>query len=143
MAAMTARTFADFFRSYQQDQTAVFTGISLKFEKGQDPMAKMNITVTEFKPVNRNTLVGFAIIRVAQIRLTIRDVAVHEKNGESWAQLPARPQIDRDGVAIRKGDKVQYATLLEWDDAATRTAFSRAVVAALLERVPGAFTRAA
>jgi hypothetical protein len=107
-------------------------------------MAKLNITVTDFKPVTRNTtLVGFAIIRIAEMRLSIRDVAIHEKNGERWAQLPARPQIDREGVAIRKDGKLQYATLLEWDDTATRGAFSAATIAALLEREPDAFRRAA
>jgi hypothetical protein len=106
-------------------------------------MAKMNITVTEFKAMNRNTLVGFAIVYIAEMRLSIRDVAIHEKGGERWAQLPARPQIDRDGVAIREADKIQYSTILEFGDAATKAAFSRVVVAALLERVPGAFNRAA
>jgi hypothetical protein len=106
-------------------------------------MTKLGVSVIEFKPVNRNTLVGFANVRIAEMRLTIRDVAIHEKAGERWAQLPARPQLDREGVAIRREGKVQYAMLLEWDDAATRAAFSRAVIAALLEREPNAFRRIA
>lgn len=106
-------------------------------------MAKMNISVLEFKPVNRNTLVGFAVIYIAELRLRVRDISIHEKNGERWVQLPAKAQIDREGNTIRKDGKIQYATLLEWSDAATRVAFAHAVIAALLEHAPNAFGRAA
>ena len=38
-------------------------------------------------------------IKIAELRLVIKDIAVHEKNGRRWVQLPARPQI-KDGRAV-------------------------------------------
>jgi len=49
---------------------------------------KRSITCTEFRPLKRNTLHGFALI--AELKLEIKDVAVHEKAGRWWAQLPAK-----------------------------------------------------
>jgi hypothetical protein len=129
MAPVTTRTFADFFNKYRRDR--------------ESEMARLSITVTDFKPLARNTLVGFATIHIPEMRLTLRDVAIHQKGNERWAQLPAKPQIDREGVAIRKDGKIQYSTILEFDDRTVRDAFSGAVIAALLEHEPNAFGRAA
>jgi hypothetical protein len=103
-------------------------------------MAKFSITVLDFKPLHRNTLVGFANIRIAEMHLEIRDVAIHVKGGSRWAQLPAKPMIDRDGAAIRDSTtgKIAYTNLFEFTDRATRDAFSHAVIAALLDACPNA-----
>lgn len=103
-------------------------------------MSKLNIRVTEFKPVERNTLQGFCTIRIAEMRLTIHDIAVHQKGAERWCQLPSKPQLSRDGVALRdrQTGKILYATLLEFDSKAVRDAFNRAVIAALLDFNPHA-----
>jgi len=104
-------------------------------------MGKLTVTCREFKPLRRNTLVGFAQIRIAELRLDIKDIAVHQKGDSRWAQLPAKPMIDRNGAVIRDSTtgKIQYAPILEFTDRATRDAFSHAVVSALLELVPDAF----
>ena len=121
------RTFGDFWRRYRADCEA--------------HMSKLSVTCTDFKRIDRNTLVGFAVIRISEMRLTIRDVAIHRKGAERWAQLPSKPQVDtRTATAIQKDGKIQYSTILEFDDRPTRDAFSSAVVAALLEREPGAFS---
>jgi hypothetical protein len=127
VARVTARTFGDFFETYRRDR--------------EIEMAKFKVTCIDFKCIGRNTLCGFATIRVAELRLTIKDVAVHEKGDARWAQLPARPQIDKDGTAIRDKTtgKVAYSSLMEFDDRITRDAFSAAVVAAVLERDPKVF----
>jgi hypothetical protein len=102
-------------------------------------MSKLNIICLDFKPLRENTLIGFAAIKVTEMRLTIRDVAIHEKGESRWAQLPSKPQISRDGKLVTKDGKGQYTTILEFDSRAVREAFSNAVIASVLDRVPNAF----
>jgi hypothetical protein len=104
-------------------------------------MAKFTITCRDFKAHRRNTLVGFATVRVAELHLDISDIAVHERNGGYWAQLPARPMLDKNGVAIRDpaSGKVSYANVFQFTDKATRDAFSHAVINAVLRVFPEAF----
>jgi len=85
-----------------------------------------------------NTLRGFADVLLEQTHLRIRDVAIHTKNGETWAQLPARPQIGRDGVALRdeQTGKLKYSRIIEFDSRQANDEFSRAAIAAVLERFP-------
>src|SRR5262245_27979633 len=89
---------------------------------------KLTVKRREFKPLVRNTLRGFAEVNVAELRLNIKDVALHTKNGRHWAQLPAKPQI-RDGTLVKdQGGKIQYFPLLSFDSRAVSDAFSSAVV---------------
>jgi hypothetical protein len=108
---------------------------------GRAVTGKLSVMVADFKPVLKNTLRGFATIRISEMRLEVRDVAIHQKGDSRWAQLPARPQLDRNGAPIRDSvtGKIAYSTLFEFFDQPTRDAFGRAVVAALLERFPHAF----
>jgi hypothetical protein len=101
---------------------------------------KHTIICADFKPYRKNTLIGFATIRIAEMKLTVHDVAIHEKGSSRWAQFPAKPQIDRNGVAIKdRAGKIQYVAILELDDRKTRDAFSHAVIAAVLAVAPRAF----
>jgi hypothetical protein len=102
-------------------------------------MSKLTITCRAFHPLYRNTLRGFAEIRINELRLTIRDVAIHGKGSAPWVQLPAKPQM-RDGELVHDADgKVQYFHLMSFDSRAVSDAFSAAVIRALLEFAPGAF----
>ena len=94
-------------------------------------MSKLTVTVTSFRPVRRGTLVGFCAIYISELRLTVYDIAVHQHaGGAHWAQLPARPMVDRDGTIHRTSDgRIQYAQLLHFDREVNE-AFSKAVVAA-------------
>jgi hypothetical protein len=102
--------------------------------------SKLSVTCRGFRPLCRNTLRGFAEIRIDELRLTIRDVAVHAKGSARWVQLPAKPMIDRDGNVLRdrESGKITYATILDFDSRAVREAFSHAVIDAVLRTVPGA-----
>jgi hypothetical protein len=104
------------------------------------PAGKLTVTCESFRPFVRNTLRGFAEITIAEMRLTIRDVAIHEKGEARWAQLPAKPQI-KDGALVKDptSGKIQYVNVMEFDGREVRDAFSRAVVQALLEFAPAAF----
>jgi hypothetical protein len=102
-------------------------------------MSKLSLECVGWKPLRRNTLAGFAQIRVVDMRLTVQDVALHNKGESRWAALPGKPQL-RDGVLIRDdAGKIQYVPLFEFDTAEVRSAFSRAAVAAVLELYPDAF----
>jgi hypothetical protein len=99
---------------------------------------KHSLACTDFKPYRKNTLVGFAQIYIAELRLTIRDVAIHEKGTSRWAQLPAKPML-KDGSPVFKDGKAQYSTILEFDSREVRDAFSRAAIVAILAAAPRAF----
>jgi hypothetical protein len=54
-------------------------------------MGKLTVRVESFTPRCKNTLRGFATVKIAELHLIINDVAIHTKNGQTWAQLPSRP----------------------------------------------------
>ena len=94
---------------------------------------KFDVECQDFRPLLRNTLRGFADVRIVQMRLVIRDVAIHQKGAARWAQLPAKAQI-RDGALVKDAaGKIQYWPMMEFDSRAVSDAFSRAVVVAVLK----------
>lgn len=101
-------------------------------------MSKLSITCSDFKPLHRNTLRGFATIHIDELKLEIRDVAVHEKNGARWAQLPAKPMLDQNGTPLRDSTtgKISYVNILWFPDRKVRDAFSAATVDAVLRAYP-------
>ena len=103
-------------------------------------MTKMTVTCTGFRPMQRNTLQGFATLRIPDICLTIHDVAVHQKNASRWVQLPSKPQVDKNGNLIKDSSgKTRYSVLFEFDNDAVRKAFSARACAAIAEAEPDAF----
>jgi hypothetical protein len=102
-------------------------------------MDNLTLECVEFRPLQRNTLVSFAAIRIPAMRLIILDVALHTKGEARWAQLPSKAQL-RDGMLVRnKQGKSQYVPVLEFDTPGVRNAFSQAVVRPVLEHDPRAF----
>jgi hypothetical protein len=101
---------------------------------------KLSIVIEAFTPHHSNTLFGFVTITIPEIHLRICDLTVHEQNGKRWIGLPAKPQVGRDG-AVRRDErgKTAYTPILQFTDPKTREAFSRRVIAALLEFAPSAF----
>jgi hypothetical protein len=105
------------------------------------PQAKSKLTIecTGFHSIGRGSLRGFATVVVKELRLQIHDVAIHERDGGRWAQLPGKPQL-RDGELVRDGQgKPQYLRVLEFTDSATGRAFSKRVIEALEAFEPDAF----
>jgi hypothetical protein len=103
----------------------------------------MKITCREFRPLRRNTLLGFAEVTIAEFDLTIKEVAIHEKNGSRWAAPPAKPQ-SRDGAVVKDATtgKVVYTPIVELGSREARDRFSAAVIAAVLARNRDAFQEA-
>ena len=104
------------------------------------PAGKLRVTCESFRPLVRNTLRGFAEITISEMRLKIRDVAIHQKGDARWAQLPAKPQV-KDGALVKDAStgKIQYIPVLEFDSRAVADPFSSVVINAVLEREPEAF----
>ena len=92
------------------------------------PLPKPRMKLLEWRPVQKNTLRGFANIEMPS-GLVIRDIAIHEKEHKWWASLPSRPVLDADGrqVVNHAGHK-QYAALLGWRDRDLADRFSAAAV---------------
>jgi hypothetical protein len=101
---------------------------------------KLTVTCDGFHPLKRNTLQGFVTISIAELRLTIRDVAIHQRGDARWVQLPAKPQV-KDGALVKDPStgKIQYTPIMQFDSRAVSDAFSRVVIDALLEFAPAAF----
>jgi hypothetical protein len=101
-------------------------------------MTKLSITCADWRALRKNTLRGFARIRIAEMDLTVHDVAMHQKNDRVWAQLPARPWVKDGAVITDDAGKIQYSPLLEFGRREVRDAFSQGVVEAVLRFAPGA-----
>ena len=56
---------------------------------------KLTVSCLDWRSCERNTLLGFANIHIQEIRLTIRDVALHRKNEKRWASLPSASILKR------------------------------------------------
>jgi hypothetical protein len=97
----------------------------------------LTIVCEDFKPFAKNTLRGFATIKIPDLHLRVKDVSIHVKNDSQWASLPSKPQI-KDGKTVTKDGKGQYVNILEFTDRTTGDAFSRAVVDAVLKLNPHA-----
>lgn len=100
-------------------------------------MAEMPVSLLAWKSVKKNTLRGFATVRLGAA-LSIKDVSVHVSHGKRWASLPSKPMIDGDGNTKKnEGGKVQYVPILEWLDRDTADRFSNGVIAAVEREHPG------
>ena len=98
----------------------------------------MPVAVLEWKPLQRNTLRGFAKIRLGK-SMVIRDVALHIKDNRSWAALPSKPVLDSNGDTKRQDNgKPAYVPMIEWLDRDAADRFSEAVIAAVEAAHPGA-----
>ena len=100
-------------------------------------MSAMPVALLEWKKVEKNSLRGFAKVRLGKA-LIVRDVMVHCANGKRWASLPSKPIVQADGTA-KRGDngKIQYVPILEWGDRETSDNFSEGVIAAIEAQYPG------
>jgi hypothetical protein len=104
---------------------------------------KMHLTCQSFHRMQRNTLKGFADITVGEMQLTIKDVAIHEKNNSRWAALPSKPML-KDGAALKDDTgKIKYSPILQFGGRDVADAFSAAAIRAVLDHSPDAFDAAA
>jgi hypothetical protein len=93
----------------------------------------MAIEITSFKPFVKNTLQGFATIRLTAIGLEIRDVTLHTKGGKRWIQLPSKA-YDKDG-------KTLWTAIVDFYDKTRAEQFQKSALDAL-DRFQGEGRRA-
>jgi hypothetical protein len=99
---------------------------------------KLTIVCEDWRALRRNTLIGFARVRIPELRLVIHDVAVHMRGGAKWIALPGKPMM-KNGELIKDHDgRPQYVTVLEFDSRAVADAFRDRCIAAVLAYAPDA-----
>lgn len=102
---------------------------------GADTRPRM--VLEAFKAMQKGALRGFATVKLPG-GLTIADCPVCISRGKTWASLPAKPLLDRDGRHAELDGKKRYAAILSWGDRATADAWSAAVVALVRQAHPEA-----
>lgn len=93
----------------------------------------------DFRPVERNSLRGFARIRF-QSGLVINDCAIHvSENGRAWASPPSRQLVDRNGVVMKDAaGKVRWQPVIEFANNKVKNSWSSQVVEAVRAKHPEA-----
>ena len=101
-------------------------------------MSAMPVALLEWKKVEKNTLRGFAKVRLGKA-LIMRDVAVHCSHGKRWASPPSKPILGTDGMQKKdeKTGKAAFVPIIEWADRETSDSFSEGVIAAVEAQYPG------
>jgi len=102
---------------------------------------KLTVRCTAWRALDppKGSLIGFVSVRIAEMRLTIGEIAVHTSHGKVWAQPPALPWT-RSGELVRDGGsgKVKYQKILIFDSVDVLRRFSDRVVLALKDFDPTA-----
>jgi hypothetical protein len=57
----------------------------------------MGVEILDFRLCNRNTLRGFAKVKLSQTGLIIDGITLHERNGQKWLSMQARKYEKDDG----------------------------------------------
>jgi hypothetical protein len=95
--------------------------------------APRRLKLFEWRPLQKGTLPGFATVELP-IGLTIKECPVFVSGDREWVNLPAKPQIDREGNQRTDiNGKAQYVSILEWRDRDLRDRFSEAVISGIRE----------
>jgi hypothetical protein len=102
------------------------------------------IVIQKFRPLSKNTLRGFADVQMTNIRLVVRDIAIHCFDDRWWISLPAKPMVERDGTPIinARTGKQDYFAFLRFDTREAHYQFEQQVLAALREAHPEVFADA-
>lgn len=100
-------------------------------------MPSMPTALLSWKAMPRNTLRGFADVRIGK-SLILRDVTVHASHGRRWASPPSKPMIQDGRAMMDDRGKIKYSPVIEWADKDARDAFSEGVLEAIEREYPGA-----
>jgi DNA-binding cell septation regulator SpoVG len=98
-----------------------------------------SIVIKEFKSLPRNSLRGFARVRLPS-GMVIHDVSIFYQNGTRSASPPSKPAITRDGTVFKKDGKVVYTPIITFTSKEVRDKFSDAIIAAIASTNPEALT---
>jgi hypothetical protein len=94
------------------------------------------IIIEDFVPVARNTLRGFARVRMPS-GMVLHDVAIHQKGEAAWANPSSKPQLDRNGQQMKDAaGKAMWAPIVSFGSRELRDKFSASVIDALRASYP-------
>jgi hypothetical protein len=93
--------------------------------------APMPVTLLSWRPITKNALRGFAVIKVGR-SLKINDVSVLYSNGKLWVSLPSKPLIADGKALLDERGKQRYVPITECTDKQAAARFSEAVLAAIV-----------
>jgi hypothetical protein len=103
-------------------------------------MSAMQVVIEDFVVMERNTLRGFARVRMPS-GVIFHDVAIHRKDGATWASPASKPMLGRDGTQMRGRDgKALWSPIVSFTTKDVRDRFSEAVITALRESHPDALS---
>jgi hypothetical protein len=94
--------------------------------------ARSAAVVEEFSAIRKNSLRGFARVRLAS-GLILIDVAIHVSgDNKLWAAPPSKPMLDREGHVLRNVEgKICHAPMVAFATKEQRDRFSSLVVDAV------------
>jgi hypothetical protein len=98
----------------------------------------MSMTCSLWKPVRRNSLLGFATVTLSS-GMVLHEVAVNTSHGTIWAAPPAKPRLDKDGRQVVLDGKRQWDPVVSFRTKAVRDNWSAQVIAAVEGAYPNAF----
>lgn len=82
--------------------------------------------ILDFRAVEKGGLRGFVTVEMPS-GMIIHDVAIFEKNGETWASPPRKARVDREGRPIARDGKQLYAPMVSFKTKELRDKWSEAV----------------
>lgn len=90
--------------------------------------------VEEFTAIRKNTLRGFAKVRLAS-GMILHDIAIHlGSDDKAWASSPSKAMLDREGQALRdETGKIRYSPVIGFATKQQRDRFSDIIVRAVRE----------
>jgi hypothetical protein len=95
--------------------------------------------ILDFKQLRKGGLLGFVKVQQPSGQI-INDVCILTGPHGPWASPPSKPQLDKDGVALREPNgKLKYIPVIEFSDSATRRRWSDAVIQAARALRPEVF----
>lgn len=97
------------------------------------------VIVEDWKPIGKNTLLGFCRVRLPS-GMILHDVAVHMKNGKSWATPAGKPRLGRNGLQMTDTatGKLLWTPIVAFETKQIGDRFSAQVVEALQRGFPDA-----
>jgi hypothetical protein len=98
--------------------------------------------VVSFKQLYRGALRGYAKVQLRS-GIVIHDCPIFCKDGQCWASLPSKPQLDQGGKQVEVEGKKQYSPVCEWPNRELGELWSKLVVQMIRERWPDALGDAA
>ena len=98
-------------------------------------MAKASARLLDWRPVQRNTLLGFARVQFGS-GLIVSEIAIHVAGSRAWAQPPARAWIEDNKLILTETGRPRWQPIIDFANHGVRASWSRQVLAALREARP-------